>query len=196
MGQVVVSPRGVHGHGAAPALRAEVLKQSQTATRCFRRGQASGVVLAGEQTKTQGRIGQQGHAQAVAGLVGAVLKTAVNQGVGVLNRGHSGQSVLLGQANKLVHTEGRFVGQTDRTHLARLHQTGQGLELFVDAGARLVLARIKAQLSKSGHVARGPMQLVEVDDIGLQPAQTALTRRDDLGSAQARVVAADPRHTA
>ena len=58
--------------------------------RRIRAGQARGVVFASEQSKTQRRIGQQRHPQAVQGFIQTVFHRAIDQAIRVLHRRHTG----------------------------------------------------------------------------------------------------------
>ena len=101
--------------------------------------------------------------------------------------------MLLGQAHEFVHTIRRFVGQADVAHLACFDQLGQGFELFVNRGDRLVFGRIEIGHAKDRGMALGPVDLVEVDHIGLQAAQAAVAGGQDVLPGQARAFA-DPGH--
>ena len=132
----------------------------------------------------------------VHGFVHAVLVGAVEQVVGVLHRGHARQAVLLRQAHKFAHTIGRLIGQADGAHFAGFHQLTQSFQLGVHGSDFAVFAGIKIHLPEQGHVARGPMQLVEVNHIGLQSAQTAFAGFDDVLCAHIHRPAAHPGHAA
>ena len=103
-----------------------------------------------------------------------------------MHRGHTRQAMLLGQAHKLMHAVRRFVGQTDVAHLARLDQFGQGFELLMDRGDRFVLGRVEIGHAKDRHMALGPVDLVQVDHIGLQAAQAAVAGVQDVLPRHAR----------
>jgi hypothetical protein len=105
------------------------------------------------------------------------------------------QTVLLGQAHELVHAVWGFVGEADVAHLAGLHQPRQRFELFVDRGGGGLLGGVVVQRAKSRHVTLGPVDLVEVDHIGLQPAQAAFARGNDVRGGHALVLA-HPGHAA
>ena len=186
--QRVVAPGGGQRLGATPALGAHGFVQRHAAMVAH---QAGLVVFAGQQTKGERRIGQQIHAQAVAGFVQPVLIAAVDQAVRVLHRGHARQAHLFGHAHELVHAIGRLVGQADGAHLAGLDQFGHGFELRFDGGRRAVLGRVEVQGTEGRHVARRPVNLVEVDHLGLQAAQAALAGFDDAGLAH---LGAQPGH--
>ena len=130
------------------------------------------------------------------GLVQAVFHGAVDQAVRVLHRGHTRQAMLVGQAGELVHAVGRFVRQANRAHLARLDQRGHSLQLIVDGGDGLVLGRVKVGDAERGHMAGGPVDLVEVNHVGFQAFQAVFTGLDDVGPGQVGAAIADPRHAA
>ena len=83
---------------------------------------------------------EQRHAEAMTGLVQAVLVAAVDQAVRVLHRHHARQAGLLGHAHELVHAIRRLVGQADVAHLAGAHEPVERLErrLERDVGIRHV----------------------------------------------------------
>ena len=179
--QLVVAAGSGQGLRAGPALLAHRVETGNSATiRHQRTFQVIVVVFAREQTKAQRRVSQQGHVQAVAGFVQRIVIGAVHQAIRVLDRGHPGQAMLLGQAHKLVHAVRRFVRQTDVTHFACFHQFGQGFELFVDGSERFVFGRIEIGHAKHRHMALWPMNLVQVDHIGLQATQAGVTRVQDV----------------
>ncbi len=155
---------------------------------------AQGVVLARQRAKGQGRICQQRHAQAVHGLVQSVFITAVGQAIWVLHRHNARQAVLLCEPHKLMHPIWRFIGQTDVAHLALLHQFGQGLQLLVDGGGRFFFAGVVVHGPKSRHMALGPMDLVQVNDIGLQALQAGVARGQDVLGCHA-LTRTHPRHS-
>ena len=92
---------------------------------------------------------------------------------------------MLGQAHKLVHAVGRFVGQTHSADLAVFDELGQGFKLLQHGGTGFVFGWVKTHLPKDGCVAGGPVDLVEVDHVGLQAAQAAFAGSDDFGPREA-----------
>ena len=76
--------------------------------------------------------------------------------------------MLAGELQKLHHTPRRFVRQADGAHFARLHQFAQSGELYMDAvDWRLVLLRLKIQTAKHRRVAIGPVDVIQIEVIGL-----------------------------
>ncbi|CFW18986.1 Uncharacterised protein [Bordetella pertussis] len=133
-------------------------------------------VLARQDTHGQRRVGQQPDAFAVAELGQADLEDAVEQVVRVLDRGHLGQPVLLGCLQETRHAPRGFVGQADMAHLARAHEILQHLKrLFDRYGVGVVHPRV-GQLAESIGGAIGPVQLVEVQVIGLQALEAGVQR--------------------
>ena len=129
------------------------------------------------------------------GFVQAIFQKAVHQAIGVLHADNAWQIVLLGQTHKLMHTIGRFIGQTYVTHLALLDQLGQSFKLHMDRGGSVFFGGVVVQAAKHGHMALGPMDLVEVNHIGLQTLQTRFTRGHDVRRRHA-LACANPRHAA
>ena len=153
------------------------------------------VILSRQQAVAQRRVGQQRDIQAVAGFVQRVLPAAVEQAVRVLHRGHTWQPMLLRQAHELVHAIGCLVGQAHIAHLARAYQPRQCVELLMNRCLRRLLGRVVVQLAKHWHMAFGPMDLVEIDHVGLQPAQAGLAGAHDVVRCQT-LAFADPGHAA
>ena len=81
-------------------------------------------------------------------------------------------------------------------HLAGLHQRGQRVQLLGDAAVRAVLRRVQVQRAEERHVAVRPVDLVEVDDIGLQPLQAGVAGLRDLGRREVGAAVAHPVHVA
>ena len=125
------------------------------------------------------------HAQAVHGLVQAVVHRAVDQAIRILHGGDARQTQLLGHAHKLVHTIRRFVGQTNGAHFAGADQATQRFQLLLHRDDGDVFSRVEIHLAESGHVARGPVDLVEVDHIGFQALERSLAGLDDVCRRQA-----------
>ena len=130
----------------------------------------------------------------VHGLVHAVFMRAVEQTVGVLHRGHARQTMLLGQAHKLGDAIRRFIGQAHGPHLACLDQIAQRLQLRMDGGDFAVFGGIEINAAKHGHIAGRPVQLVEVNHIGLQAAQAVVAGRFDVCGCDIHGAATNPGH--
>jgi len=58
--------------------------------------------------------------------------------------------------------------------LALAHQRGQRFELLADRRLGRFLGRVVVERAERRHMAFGPVDLVEVDGIGAQPAQAGL----------------------
>ena len=134
------------------------------------------VVLAGEHAAAQRRVGQQADPLHAADLRQFVLAAAVDQGKVVLDAVEAGQAVLFRGPEVLHEAPGGFVAAADGPHLALLHQAGQRLQSVLLA-----------------HAVVGPVGLVEVDVVGLQPAQAGLAGLDDLAAVQGGEAAAHRR---
>ena len=195
-GQGVVAARRFQRFCPAPALLAHRFVNGNAALGGGLAGGAGGVVLAAQEAKTQRRISQQGHAQAVHGFVQPVVHRAVEQAVRVLHRGHARQAVLLGQTHKLMHAVRRLVGQTDGAHLAVLDQAAQGFELVVDGGDRHVFGRVEIHDAEGRHMAHRPVDLIQVNHVGLQALETGVAGFGDVRRGQVVAAAAHPAHAA
>ena len=121
---------------------------------------------------------------------------AVEQAVGVLHRGHTRQAMLLGQMHKFAHAVRRLVGQANRPHLAGLDQLAQRFQLGVHGRDHAVFAWVKSHHAKQGQVARGPVQLVEVNHVGVEALQAAVASGHDVCRRQIHGPAAHPGHAA
>jgi hypothetical protein len=69
------------------------------------------------------------------------------------------------------------------------------LELLVDRGLRLFLGRVVVEDAERRHVALGPVDLVQVDHVGLQALQAGVARGHDVGRRHA-AAGAHPGHAA
>jgi hypothetical protein len=72
------------------------------------------------------------------------------------------EAAALGDPLRLDHIDGRELGGSDRPHLAAVHQVGQRRQRLLHIGLRV-----------------GPVVLVQVDVVGLQPPQRVLDLGDD-----------------
>ena len=112
-----------------------------------------------------------------------------------MHAGHARQAMLLGQAHKLVHAVRRFIGQTNVADLACLDQPGQRLQLLANRRLAGFLFRVVVQIAEGRHMALGPVDLVEVDHIGLQAAQAGVAGGHDVRRRHALALT-HPRHAA
>jgi hypothetical protein len=110
----------------------------------------------------------------------ANLEAAVEQVIGILDAGHAGQPQALGEFQKAHHAPGRFIGQADVADLARLNEIIQGGEGFQQRRRLRALGMRVAQPAEEIGVPVGPMQLVEVDVIGLQTFEAGVQGGRDL----------------
>ena len=79
--------------------------------------------------------------------------------------------MLFGQTHKFMHAIRRLVRKANVADLALFDQAIQGVELLVDRQRLGIFGRIKIHHAKGWHMAQGPMDLVEVNDIRLQAFQ-------------------------
>ena len=135
------------------------------------------------------------HVQATHGFVQAVVYRAVDQAIRVLHGGDAGQAQLLGHSHKLVHAVRGFVGQANGAHFASLDQATQCFQLLLHGDHRQVFGGVEIHIAKRWHVARGPVDLVKVNHVGLQAFERGVARLDDVRRGQAIGAAiADPVH--
>ena len=153
-------------------------------------------VLAGQRAGGQRRIGEQPDILAQGHLRQTVLEGPVQQVVGVLDGGDARQPRHFGGAQVAHHAPGAFVRQADMADFAGLDQFGQRRQRLFDRHAvmlRLVLVGADAETVGD---AVGPVDLVEVDVVGLQPRQAGLDRREEVGAIQPRLAIAHPAEAA
>lgn len=169
---------------AAPALGLHAVVQRHAALagpRCWRGVDAAVVVLAGQQAKRQRRIGQQAHAQAVAGFVQPVFPGAVDQAVRP-HRGHARQAVLLGQAHNRGSPYGDSLDRPTALTLPACTSVASASTSWMLAQGGL--AGVEIHLAEHGQVAGGPVNLVQVDHIGSQAAQAAVAGIQNFSAGQ------------
>ena len=190
-GQRVVAPRRRQGLGTAVALLAHAGEDGH-APGPRRVLETGGIVLARQQPEGKRRIGQQRHLRALQQFVQAVVDRTVEQAVGVLHAGDARQPGRIGQPHEFGHAPGCFVADAHVAHLAGLHQALQAAQLFVDRCDRSVVLRVVVQVAEHRHIARRPVQLVQVDDLGAQPLQAGLAGRDDVVGGDIGAAVAQP----
>ena len=93
---------------------------------------------------------------------------------------HARQAMLLGKAHKFMHAIRRFVGQADVANLALLDQPGQRFKLIVYGQRGMLFFRVVVHGAKGWHMTLGPVNLIEVNHLGLQAPQAAFTGVDDV----------------
>jgi len=89
-----------------------------------------GQILAAQQAKGQGGIGQQAHLFPIADFRQGDVEHPVHQVIGVLEGHHPGQAHLVRQAEELHQPPGVFVGDPHIADFPRLHQVRQGGQGF------------------------------------------------------------------
>lgn len=109
----------------------------------------------------------------------------VEQVVLVLRGGDTRQALLLGNGKIFLDAPGRFVRKADSADLAGLYQFAHRLQDLGDIGNRLfailvegVIAPVLAEMEMA---AVWPVDLIEVDVIGLQPLQAGINSCIDIG---------------
>ncbi len=153
-----------------------------------------GLVFSAQVSEGQRRIGQQSDLFAEDDLRQTGFEGPVDQVVGVLDRHHARQAVFPGQAEKLHHTPGRFVGNADMADLARGYLFSQDFKLRAYRHIGLFLGRVELVLPEHRHIALRPMQLVEVDVIRFQASQRTLQCGLDIVAIEYPRAVAQPSH--
>ena len=151
------------------------------------------LILARQQTGGQRRKRQETYilVHAQLGHVGVI--EAAHQRILVLNRRHTRPVALLRKTQPLRRAPGAFVGQAKGADRAACHFALQSLQSFVHMGQRLltVLAGriVTPILPEHVTAAIGPVKLVEVDMIGLQPPERGFDRLGDRPGGNRRPIA-------
>ncbi|EDT42158.1 hypothetical protein BamMEX5DRAFT_2028 [Burkholderia ambifaria MEX-5] len=169
------------------AVALEALEQRDT-----RAGRTRTVlILAGQPAECERRIGEQADAIAMRELGQAVLERAVQQAVRVLDACDARQPELLGRAQELRDAPRRFVRHADRADLAGLHEFREHTQRFLDRHRiRIVDPRIR-RAAECRRAAIGPVQLVQVDIVGLQALEAAVERLGQVLAIELVAFAAD-----
>jgi hypothetical protein len=136
-------------------------------------------VLAAEQAGVEREERQQAEPELLTGRHHLGLDLALEQAVPVLRADERGQVAGPGGPVGVGDLPTGEVGVAQVAHLARADQVVEGGQRLLDRGGRV-----------------GLVQLVEVEVVGLEPAQRGLDRAHDVppGAAGAEVVAVDPLH--
>ena len=121
----------------------------------------------------------------------AHFKAAVEQVVGVLDRHCTRPAAGFGQGEELHGAPRRFVGQANVADLAGLHLFVQGFERFLQWGEVVFVLVLVAQLAEEVGAALRPVQLVEVDPVGLQALEAGVEGCADVLAVVAQVAIAD-----
>ena len=87
---------------------------------------------------------------------------------------------------------GRLVGQAVATNLAVLDELLHGLHLLDDRHRLALFAAIELPRAKRRNVAVWPVNLIQIDVIGLQAFQRAFARIDDVGFVNRSCAVANP----
>ncbi len=140
-------------------------------------------IFAAQQAGGQRRIGEQADILVVRQLRHVEVIMAIEQIVFVLHGGDTRQAARFGQRDEFLGAPGRLVGQPDGADLAGLHAVVQRLELLVHVGERplAVLAKrvVAPGLAEVEMAAVRPVDLVEIDIVGLQALQAGIDRLAD-----------------
>src|SRR5690606_33005342 len=118
---------------------------------------------------------------------------AIEQAVGILDADDPRQTEVFGSLEKLRHAPGSLVGYADVADLAGLDLLGEYREGLLDRHALLALAPGVVALTEEVGAAIRPVQLVDVQVVGLQSIQAAVERLDDVLRIMASLAVADVR---
>jgi len=133
-------------------------------------------VFAAQDAAGQGRPGQQADAFGMGDFGQIRLEVTAQQGVFVLDRLHAGQVVVFGQLQPFHDAPGGFVGEAHVADLAGLDQALQGVQHFQEVLFFRLGIELGREVPGPAEVVGapvGPVQLVQVNVVGLQPAQAA-----------------------
>ena len=122
------------------------------------------------------------------------LKALINFGSpgGMPNFGTGGELSSDDRPAKRADPPGRFVRQPPVANLARPHQRAHRLDLLGDGGALALGGGVEHRVAEVGQVSLRPVDLVEVDAIGLQAPKAGLAGLRDVGPVQVGAPAAYP----
>ena len=129
---------------------------------------------------------------AVAGFGQRRFVGPVEQAVGILRRDDARQAEFVGEPGELHDSPGVFVGDRDVAQLAFADQFGERFQLGADRRAVALLVGLVLPLPEHRLVAFRPVQLIEVDVVGLQALQRAFDGGADVGAVDCQRAAADP----
>src|SRR3569832_593821 len=149
-------------------------------------------VFAGEHTQTERLIGDETHAFAMRDLGEANLEAAVQQVIRVLYAHDARQVELLCECEKLHDAPRRFFGDADVADLARAHQLAQCVQGLGDGHGVVVRVVLIAEMAEEVGLAVGPVQLIEVDVIGLQAFQAGVEGEAEVVGIETRIAVAYP----
>ena len=149
------------------------------------------LVFAGEKPGGQRGIGHQPHMLVVAHLGQVEVEDAVQEAVFVLDRHDPGQAVAAREFEACGEAEGAFVRQPHVPHLAPGDEPGErreNLMEFIGLAFRLP-GRIEGPAAaEMVGAAVGPVELVEVDMVGLQALEAAVEGGAQGGGADRRAI--------
>eukprot|EP00240_Pyramimonas_obovata_P006378 CAMPEP_0118923230 /NCGR_PEP_ID=MMETSP1169-20130426/1836_1 /TAXON_ID=36882 /ORGANISM="Pyramimonas obovata, Strain CCMP722" /LENGTH=311 /DNA_ID=CAMNT_0006864193 /DNA_START=348 /DNA_END=1283 /DNA_ORIENTATION=- len=133
-------------------------------------------ILAAQRAAAQGAPGQQADVVVAGGasLRQVVFERAVQQREGVLDGDGPRHAQLVRNAAELAHAEGGLIAQAIVLDLAVVHELLQREQRFLDRNCVPLLGGVISGCPESCDVSVGPVKLVKVDVIGLEPTSDAL----------------------
>ena len=145
-------------------------------------------ILAREHAEGQRGVREQTNLFTAGNFRHSHLKRAVEQVIGVLDADHPGPVMLPGQPEVFVRSPWGFVGDSYVADFAFFDQLRQCAQCLFNGGRLLVHTVPVPQLAKEIGVTIRPVHLIEVDIIGLEPAQTVFTGLTNMVPGQARAI--------
>ena len=147
------------GHHCLPTPHLDIPGEART-VRCL-----TVVVLAGQDSTGEGRVGNQAHALMTTSLGEFILEAPIEQTEIVLNRLVARHAKSTGSLETLHQSPARLVAATDDSPLSGAHEPVEGLDGLV-----------------VGDPVIGPMCLIQIDIVGAQALETRLDRPNILNS--------------
>ncbi|MNZ94649.1 hypothetical protein D3C78_1137630 [compost metagenome] len=118
------------------------------------------------------------------------LKTAVQQAIGVLNRNDTRQLMFFSQLQVTHYTPWRFVRHPDIADFTGTHLFGQRFQRFQQGDGGLIVGVLIIELAEVVGRALRPVQLVEIEIIGVESFQAGVQRDTNIFAIQ-RLLRAD-----
>ena len=141
-------------------------------------------VFPGQRTERQTGIGQQLNALILADFRQPHFIAAVHQAVRVLNRHDARQIVLIRQMEIAHHAKRRFVGDANIANLTGALEFGQRVQRIQQGDDWRGIGPGVAQLAETVGRALRPVDLIEVEIIGLQTLQAVVQSIADVFAIQ------------
>ena len=119
------------------------------------------------------------------------VESAIEQIVGILDRHHPGKPPGFGQLETFHGSPRCFVGDTDMAYLTVFYQVSQYLKCLFDGYGLFIDVVLITELAKKVGASVGPVELVEVDIVGLEALQTTIDGGLNIGAVETHFTATD-----